>query len=76
MFQISVQERKYIYNFQPNRRNAEKKTKKIFTGWRAKVNGGYDHQLFNKEKLDKLDFKEKNGMTIWLCWRKKKMMAF
>jgi SWI/SNF-related matrix-associated actin-dependent regulator of chromatin subfamily A member 5 len=53
-------ERKYIYtNFQPNQGEIQKRKPRILTGWRAKVNGGYDHQLFNKEKLDKLDFKEK-----------------
>lgn len=38
--------------------NTAVKEKKKHKGWRAIVNGGYDHQFFNIEELDKLEEKE------------------
>jgi hypothetical protein len=52
-------ERKFIYtNFQSNQDLSKIRKPRVLTGWRAKVNGGYDHQLFDKTRLDKLDEKE------------------
>lgn len=53
-------ERKFIYsNLQSNTANDQKRKPRVLTGWKAKVNGGYEHQLFNRERLDRLDNKEK-----------------
>lgn len=38
------------------------KEKKKLKGWRAIANGGYDHQFFNIEELDKLEEKENNAL--------------
>eukprot|EP00340_Litonotus_pictus_P005588 CAMPEP_0170515282 /NCGR_PEP_ID=MMETSP0209-20121228/1721_1 /TAXON_ID=665100 ORGANISM="Litonotus pictus, Strain P1" /NCGR_SAMPLE_ID=MMETSP0209 /ASSEMBLY_ACC=CAM_ASM_000301 /LENGTH=1089 /DNA_ID=CAMNT_0010799683 /DNA_START=4 /DNA_END=3273 /DNA_ORIENTATION=+ len=57
---FGARERKFLYtNFQGNQENLLKLRKpRVLTGWRANANGGYDHQLFNRERLDKLDMKE------------------
>lgn len=54
-------ERKFIYQNFVNSTNGEilKRKPRVLTGWRAKANGGYDHQLFKKNKLDELDDKER-----------------
>lgn len=62
---IGQRERKYLYTNldninNENNENANKRKPKTLTGWRSKVNnGGFDHQFFNVEELDKLDNKEK-----------------
>jgi len=38
--------------------NEFKKVKTKLTGWRLRANGGYDHQFFDAEALDRLDKKE------------------
>ena len=68
-------ERKYLYiNFLQNQNNEQQRKKpRVLTGWRAKVNGGYDHQLYNKEKLDKLDLKEKDWNDYLALFDKEKI---
>lgn len=57
---FGVRERKFVYNDPSILSNTTKYRKpRILQGWRAKVNGGYDHQFFNVKQLDSLDEKEK-----------------
>lgn len=38
----------------------QSKEKKKLKGWKAQMNGGYDHQFFDNDKLDALEEKEHN----------------
>ncbi|CDI77734.1 chromatin remodelling complex protein SNF2L, putative [Eimeria acervulina] len=49
-------------------RKERRLARKLLTGWRAEINGGYDFQFFNAERLDALDAVQRK----WAEWLLKK----